>query len=165
MNLIMTATPVSMHELDQHSLDATTWVVQSHILAMYIPSFFSGFLITRFGVRLSSAAFFDAYLCRGGLGANDALLWRMVLLGVGWNFLFLGGTTLLTQSYRMSKRFKVQATNDFIIFGLQAVGSLGAGMLLATLGWNGVLAFSLPWLLVLIPVLIYAKKHLSVPQS
>ena len=84
---------------------------------------------------------------------------------VGWNFLFLGGTTLLTQSYRMSERFKVQATNDFMIFGLQAVGSLGAGMLLATLGWNGVLAFSLPWLLVLIPVLIYAKKYLSVPQS
>ena len=88
----------------------------------------------------------------------------MVLLGVGWNFLFLGGTTLLTQSYRVSERFKVQATNDFLIFGLQAVGSLGAGLLLATSGWNGVLAFSLPWLMLLVAVAIYAKKYLAAPQ-
>ena len=169
MSLIMTATPVSMHELDQHSLDATTWVVQSHILAMYIPSFFSGFLITRFGVlRIIQCGFLLMLICVVvGWGRPELMHYfgSMVLLGVGWNFLFLGGTTLLTQSYRMSERFKVQATNDFMIFGLQAVGSLGAGMLLATLGWNGVLAFSLPWLLVLIPVLIYAKKYLSVPQS
>ena len=169
MSLIMTATPVSMHELDQHSLDATTWVVQSHILAMYIPSFFSGFLIVRFGVlRIIQCGFLLMLICVVvGWGRPELMHYfgSMVLLGVGWNFLFLGGTTLLTQSYRMSERFKVQATNDFMIFGLQAVGSLGAGMLLATLGWNGVLAFSLPWLLVLIPVLIYAKKHLSVPQS
>ena len=169
MSLIMTATPVSMHELDQHSLDATTWVVQSHILAMYIPSFFSGFLIARFGVlRIIQCGFLLMLICVVvGWGRPELMHYfgSMVLLGVGWNFLFLGGTTLLTQSYRMSERFKVQATNDFMIFGLQAVGSLGAGMLLATLGWNGVLAFSLPWLTVLIPVLIYAKKHLSVPQS
>ncbi len=169
MSLIMTATPVSMHELDQHSLDATTWVVQSHILAMYIPSFFSGFLISRFGVlRIIQCGFLLMLICVVvGWGRPELMHYfgSMVLLGVGWNFLFLGGTTLLTQSYRMSERFKVQATNDFMIFGLQAVGSLGAGMLLAILGWNGVLAFSLPWLLVLIPVLIYAKKHLSVPQS
>ena len=169
MSLIMTATPVSMHELDQHSLDATTWVVQSHILAMYIPSFFSGFLIARFGVlRIIQCGFLLMLICVVvGWGRPELMHYfgSMVLLGVGWNFLFLGGTTLLTQSYRMSERFKVQATNDFMIFGLQAVGSLGAGMLLATLGWNGVLAFSLPWLLVLIPVLIYAKKYLSVPQS
>ena len=169
MSLIMTATPVSMHELDQHSLDATTWVVQSHILAMYIPSFFSGSLISRFGVlRIIQCGFLLMLICVVvGWGRPELMHYfgSMVLLGVGWNFLFLGGTTLLTQSYRMSERFKVQATNDFMIFGLQAVGSLGAGMLLAILGWNGVLAFSLPWLLVLIPVLIYAKKHLSVPQS
>ena len=133
MSLIMTATPVSMHELDQHSLDATTWVVQSHILAMYIPSFFSGFLITRFGVlRIIQCGFLLMLICVVvGWGRPELMHYfgSMVLLGVGWNFLFLGGTTLLTQSYRMSERFKVQATNDFIIFGLQAVGSLGAGML------------------------------------
>jgi MFS family permease len=168
MSLIMTATPVSMHELDHHSLDETTWVVQSHILAMYIPSLFSGFLIARFGVlRIIQSGFVLMSVCViVGWGRPDLMHYfgSMVLLGVGWNFLFLGGTTLLTQSYRVSERFKVQATNDFLIFGLQAVGSLGAGLLLATLGWNGVLAFSLPWLMLLVPVAIYAKKYLVAPQ-
>lgn len=157
-----------MHELDHHSLDAITWVVQSHILARYIPSFFSGFLIVRFGVmRIIQSGFLLMLVCVVvGWGRPELMHYfgSMVLLGVGWNFLFLGGTTLLTQSYRVSERFKVQATNDFLIFGLQAVGSLGAGVLLATLGWNGVLAFSLPLLLALIPVLIYARKYLAVPQ-
>ena len=168
MSLIMTATPVSMHELDQHSLDETTWVVQSHILAMYIPSLFSGFLIARFGVlRIIQSGFILMLVCvLVGWGRPELMHYfgSMVLLGVGWNFLFLGGTTLLTQSYRISERFKVQATNDFLIFGLQAVGSLGAGLLLATSGWNGVLAFSLPWLMLLVAVAIYAKKYLVAPQ-
>jgi MFS family permease len=168
MSLIMTATPVSMHEMDQHSLDDTTWVVQSHILAMYIPSFFSGFLVARFGVmRIIQAGFLIMLICVGvGWGRPDLMHYfgTMVLLGIGWNFLFLAGTTLLTQSYRMSERFKVQAANDFLIFGLQAVGSLGAGVLLATLGWNGVLAFSLPWLLLLIPAALYARRYLEVPR-
>ena len=168
MSLIMTATPVSMHELDQHSLDETTWVVQSHILAMYIPSLFSGFLIARFGVlRIIQSGFILMLVCvLVGWGRPELMHYfgSMVLLGVGWNFLFLGGTTLLTQSYRVSERFKVQATNDFLIFGLQAVGSLGAGLLLATSGWNGVLAFSLPWLMLLVAVVIYAKKYLVAPQ-
>ena len=169
MSLIMTATPVSMHEMDHHSLDETTWVVQSHILAMYIPSFFSGFLVARFGVmRIIQSGFLLMLVCVVvGWGRPDLMHYfgTMVLLGVGWNFLFLGGTTLLTQSYRVSERFKVQAANDFMIFGLQAIGSLGAGVLLATMGWNGVLAFSLPWLLLLIPVAIYANKYLAARQS
>ena len=168
MSLIMTATPVSMHELDQHSLDETTWVVQRHILAMYIPSLFSGFLIARFGVlRIIQSGFILMLVCvLVGWGRPELMHYfgSMVLLGVGWNFLFLGGTTLLTQSYRVSERFKVQATNDFLIFGLQAVGSLGAGLLLAASGWNGVLAFSLPWLMLLVAVAIYAKKYLVAPQ-
>lgn len=157
MSLIMTATPVSMHQMDHHSLDDTTWVVQSHILAMYIPSLFSGFLIARFGVlRIIQAGFVLMAICVVvGWGHPELMhYWgSMVLLGIGWNFLFLGGTTLLTQTYRTSERFKVQAINDFLVFGLQAVGSLGAGVLLATMGWNGVLGFSLPWLVLLVPAM------------
>ena len=82
----------------------------------------------------------------------------LVFLGVGWNFLFLGGTTLLTQSYRASERFKVQAVNDFLVFGLQAVGSLSAGILLASIGWSGVMVFALPLLLLLVPVIFYAGR-------
>ena len=148
MSLIMTATPVSMHEIDQHSLDDTTWVVQSHILAMYVPSFFSGVLIARFGVtRIIQIGFFIMVGCIL-VGWGDPMLmhywWSMVLLGIGWNFLFLGGTTLLTLTSQSSERFVVQAANDFMIFGLQAVGSLGAGILLVVYGWNGVILFSAP---------------------
>jgi len=82
----------------------------------------------------------------------------MVLLGIGWNFLFVGGTTLLTTSYRASERFKVQALNDFLVFGLQAVGSLGAGLLLALYGWNSILWLCLPWLVVLPPLLWFATR-------
>lgn len=162
MSLIMTATPVSMHEMDHHSLEDTTWVVQSHILAMYIPSLFSGFLVMRFGViRIIQAGFLIMVACvLVGWGKPELVhYWgSMVLLGIGWNFMFLGGTTLLTQTYRVSERFKVQALNDFLIFGLQAVGSLGAGMLLATLGWNGVMAFSVPWLVLLVLAMLLVVR-------
>lgn len=163
MSLIMTATPVSMHEMDHHSLDDTTWVVQSHILAMYIPSLFSGFLIARFGVmRIIQVGFVLMMACVVVGWGNPELMHyfgSMVLLGIGWNFLFLGGTTLLTQSYRVSERFKVQALNDFMVFGWQAVGSLGAGVLLAVLGWNGVMAFSIPWLVLLLPAMIIVMRR------
>jgi len=162
MSLIMTATPLSMHELDLHSLDDTTRVIQSHILAMYVPSFFSGFLISWLGVkRIIQAGFALMLVCVAiGWGQPDFInYWgTLIFLGVGWNFLFLGGTTLLTQSYRNSERFKVQAVNDFLVFGLQAVGSLSAGVLLASIGWSGVMVFSLPLLLLLVPVLFITRK-------
>ena len=165
MSLIMTATPVSMHEIDQHSLDDTTWVVQSHILAMYVPSLFSGILIVRFGVmRIIQVGFFIMVACVS-VGWGDPMLmhywWSMVLLGIGWNFLFLGGTTLLTQTYQISERFVVQAANDFLIFGLQAVGSLGAGILLIVYGWNGVILFSAPWLALLVLVYFFAQGRVT----
>ena len=148
--------------MDHHSLEDTTWVVQSHILAMYIPSLFSGFLVMRFGViRIIQAGFLIMVACvLVGWGKPELVhYWgSMVLLGIGWNFMFLGGTTLLTQTYRVSERFKVQALNDFLIFGLQAVGSLGAGMLLATLGWNGVMAFSVPWLVLLVLAMLLVVR-------
>ena len=162
MSLIMTATPLSMHELDLHSLDDTTRVIQSHILAMYVPSFFSGFLISWLRVkRIIQAGFALMLVCVAiGWGQPDFInYWgTLIFLGVGWNFLFLGGTTLLTQSYRNSERFKVQAVNDFLVFGLQAVGSLSAGVLLASIGWSGVMLFSLPLLLLLVPVLFITRK-------
>ncbi|PCI74924.1 MAG: MFS transporter [SAR86 cluster bacterium] len=159
MSLIMTATPLSMHEMDHHSLDDTTRVIQGHILAMYVPSFFSGFLISWLGVqRIIQAGLALMVICiLIGWGQPDFInYWgTLVFLGVGWNFLFLGGTTLLTQSYRSSERFKVQAVNDFLVFGLQAIGSLSAGILLASIGWGGVMVFALPLLLLLVPVIFY----------
>jgi len=165
MSLIMTATPLSMHEMDHHSLDDTTRVIQGHILAMYVPSFFSGFLISWLGVkRIIQAGFALMIMCIFiGWGQPDFISYwgTLIFLGIGWNFLFLGGTTLLTQSYRTSERFKVQAVNDFLVFGLQAIGSLGAGILLASIGWSGVMVFALPLLVLLVPVIFYAGKSVS----
>jgi predicted MFS family arabinose efflux permease len=165
MSLVMTATPLSMHELDHYSLDDTTWVIQSHILAMYIPSFFSGLLISWLGAeRVIRAGFVLMVLCVFiGWGQPEFVhYWgTLVFLGVGWNFLFLGGTTLLTQSYRSSERFKVQAINDFTVFGFQAAGSLSAGVLLATVGWNGVMGFAVPGLTLLVAVLFFGGRAIS----
>lgn len=162
MALVMTATPLSMHEFDHHSLESTTRVIQSHILAMYIPSFFSGLLISWLGVvRIIKAGFIMMLLCVVvGWGKPEFIhYWgALVLLGVGWNFLFLGGTTLLAQSYRASERFTVQAVNDFVVFGMQAVGSLSAGLLLATVGWIGVMGFALPGLLLLLATILIAGR-------
>ncbi len=165
MSLVMTATPVSMHELHGYSLDETTRVIQSHILAMYIPSFFSGLLITRFGapgiIKWGIGLMFGCVIIGWGEPAFIHYWGALVCLGIGWNFLFLGGTTLLTQSYRGSERFKVQAVNDFLVFGLQAAGSLSAGVLLATLGWLGVMALVLPALLLLAPIVYMERRSAS----
>lgn len=88
--------------------------------------------------------------------------WALVLLGIGWNFLFLGGTTLLTQTYRQSERFKVQALNDFIVFSMQATAALGSGFVLVQFGWDWLVALSVPWLLILIAVLFYARNRIGV---
>jgi len=161
MSFIMTATPVSMHHIQNHSLQDTTWVIQSHIMAMYLPSLFSGMLIARFGPKNIIAI--GVLLILGCLGSGllgQQLMnywWALVLLGIGWNFMFLGGTTLLTQTYRPCERFKVQAFNDFLVFAPQAIAALGSGFVLVQWGWNWVLVLSLPWLLCLILVLWIGK--------
>ena len=162
MSLIMTATPVSMHEIERYSLESTTRVLQSHILAMYAPSFFSGILISKLGVfrviKFGLAVMtVSIFVGSGEPGYIDYWV-ALIFLGIGWNFLYLGGTTLLTQCYRSPERFRVQAVNDFIVFGLQGFGSLGAGVLLASVGWNGLLTAAVPGLLILLIVIIFARR-------
>ncbi len=165
MSFIMTATPVSMHRVDNISLDDTTWVIQSHIIAMYLPSLFSGLLIAQFGAeKIISVGIALLCLCLA-VGYIEPMLihywWTLVLLGVGWNFLFLGGTTLLTQTYRSSERYKVQALNDFMVFSLQAIAALGSGFVLATWGWDMVILLSLPWLILLLAVLWFGRRRIN----
>ncbi|MFP6808466.1 MAG: MFS transporter [Pseudomonadales bacterium] len=165
MSLLMTATPVSMHTIDHFNLEDTAWVIQSHIIAMFLPSLFSGFLVDRFGpikiiiagLALLAACLLVAYLDR----ALMHYWWALVLLGVGWNFLFLGGTTLLTLTYRNSERFKVQALNDFIIFSMQATAALSSGYILMRFGWSWLVGLSLPWLVMLAVVLFISRNRIS----
>jgi len=151
MSYIMTATPVSMHHMDGHSLADTKWVIQSHIVAMFLPSFFSGRLIERYGAPRIMLAGLIAYLVCGviALSGKDLMhYWLgLILLGIGWNFLFVAGTALLPQSYRGEERFKVQGLNDFVVFGFQAIASLSSGVVIFNFGWDNLVWLALPMLL------------------
>jgi MFS family permease len=147
MSFVMTATPVHMHVLEHHSLQHTKWVIQSHIVAMFLPSFFSGWLMTKVGVKNVIWLGLLAYIASmtAGLSGNHLInYWlALVLLGIGWNFLYLGGTALLPQCYLPEEKFKVQGLNEFMVFGAQALTALSAGLVLSYLGWQGLLISSL----------------------
>ena len=167
MTFIMSATPVSMHVIDGFSLDDTAWVVQSHVIAMFAPSLFTGWLIDRFGLRrLIWAGILLMTLCVVAALINRHLIhyWAgLVLLGIGWNFLFVGGTTLLTRTYQPAERFKAQAFNDFTVYGFQATASLSAGALIFMVGWETVNLLTLPWLLVTLIVVLKMGTRLDRP--
>jgi len=151
MSFIMTATPVSMHVLDAFSIEKTAWVIQSHVMAMFVPSLFTGILISRYGLtEVMLLGVILMGLCVG-LSLTDRHFvhyWSgLVLLGVGWNFLFIGATTLLTTCYGPEERFKAQAVNDLAVFGFQALASLSAGTVIFLAGWETVNAVSLAPLL------------------
>ncbi len=154
MSFVMTAAPISMHNFDHHDVEATTWVVQSHVLAMYLPSLFTGHVIARFGERkvmiwggvlLSSCAvvsLFGHQLMHYWLG--------LVALGLGWNLLFVAGTTLLARSVDPASRHRAQALNDFVVFGSQACASLLAGLAVQQIGWQALNLVTLPLLAAMI---------------
>lgn len=165
MTFIMSATPVSMHVVDGFSMADTAWVVQSHVLAMFIPSFFSGWLIDRFGLgRVMKAGVVLMGLCVVAALGNRHLIhyWSgLVALGVGWNFLFVGATTLLTKTYQPAERFKAQAFNDFTVYTFQATASLSAGAIIFSAGWEMVNLITLPWLLLGLIVIIKMSRQLG----
>lgn len=161
MSFIMTATPVSMHVMDGHSLGQTKWVIQSHIVAMFLPSLVTAWIIKKIGLSKMMTTGLVAYLICIAIafaGKEVSNYWiSLVLLGIGWNFLFIGATTLLPQSYKPSERFKVQAVNDFVIFGTQAVASLSAGWFIFAMGWKILLLINLPFIIFMF-VIIYKWK-------
>jgi len=167
MSYLMTATPISMHHMQGHSLNETKWVIQSHIAAMYLPSLFTPWLVKHLklkGLMLIGTLIYTvvAFIALSGHEVMH-YWWALILLGIGWNFLFLTGTSLLPQSYHASERHKVQATNDFILFGFQAAASLLAGWVLFNAGWHWVVITSLPFIVVLFIVVgFYHKKSLSI---
>ena len=151
MSFIMTATPISMHVHAGHSLDATKFVIQSHIAAMYLPSLVFAWLFGKVGFRGMLWSGVCVYLvCLGVAALNTDFLnyWlALILLGIGWNFLFLSGTNLLARGYRREERFRVQSMNDFLVFSIQAVVSLSSGWFLFHWQWQGVILACIPMVL------------------
>ncbi len=161
MAFMMTAAPLAMHVVDRHSLAVTAAIIQGHVLAMYAPSLVAGGLISRFGagrIMMAGAIFLGATLLVG-LSGREVLHYgvAMVALGVGWNFLYVGGTTLLARSHRPEERFRVQGLNDFTVLGCAALGSLSAGVVMQFLGWDAVLYASMPAILLAIAAILWAR--------
>jgi len=149
MILAMTATPLAM-AAHHHDLAASATVIQFHVLGMFLPSFFTGSLIARFGVLRIMLAGIFLFLCHiltvlSGTGFAS-FVGALILLGVGWNFLYVGGTTLLTTTYTPAEKARAQATNDVTIFIVGLICSFSAGILLQALGWQTMNLILLPWL-------------------
>lgn len=162
MTLVMTATPLSMHINDGYSIEQTASVIRAHVLGMYVPSLVSGFLIERLGVTRMMFIGALGLLVTSIVALQGQLVlhywWALILLGVGWNFLYVGGTTMLTYSYSMSERFRAQAVNEFLVFGTSAIASLLAGTVMHYFGWFKLMLIPIPILLIICTALFLVRR-------
>ncbi|HVT55487.1 MAG TPA: MFS transporter [Xanthobacteraceae bacterium] len=162
MNLVMTSAPLAM-KLCGLPLTASNTGLQWHVIAMYGPSFFTGRLITRFGapVIVTIGLMLTAAAAGVGLSGTDIPhFWTaLVLLGVGWNFGFVGASTLVLECHRPEERAKVQSFNDFIVFGSMVIGSFASGGLLTAYGWSAVCLVTLPPLAFAALTLAWARSQ------
>jgi MFS family permease len=164
MNFLMTSTPLAMRDCG-HPYGDAAFVISSHVVAMFAPSFVTGALIKRLGlvpVMLAGAALNIAAVAVALAGVAVAnFWWALVLLGVGWNFLYIGGTALLTETYRPEERAKAQGANEFAVFAMMTLSSLASGAIVTSAGWEKVNYAAMP----LIAVVIAALAFLSMRKA
>jgi len=161
MTFVMVAAPLSMVTIYGLSVEAATTTIQWHVVAMYAPSFITGFLITRFGVHLIAALglvllVISALVALSGTSEANFIA-ALILLGLGWNFAFIGATTLLTRSYSMAEAVRAQGLNEQFVFGSMAVASIGSGVLLQLIGWKAVNILVIPIAIGAIGLLVWGK--------
>ncbi|NOU04984.1 MAG: MFS transporter [Hyphomicrobiaceae bacterium] len=161
MTLVMSATPLAMNGCGFGFADSAT-VIQAHVIAMFLPSFFTGHLINRFGVLpIIAAGAAIEMLCAVvnfmGIGFFNFLIANM-LVGLGWNFCYVGGSTLLTKSYRTEEKAKVQGTHDFLVYGTTAMAAALSGTLQAQAGWTVTNAASLPMLAIVLGAVFWLSR-------
>ncbi len=151
MNLLMTATPLAMSFCD-YPYATAAFVIEWHVVGMYAPGFFTGSLIQRYGVLkviIAGTVLVAAAVGAALAGNQIAHFWAaLVLLGVGWNLMYTGGTTLLTEAYTPKDKAKTQGLNDFIVFTVMGVSSLLSGALIDAAGWERMNAVALPFVAV-----------------
>jgi MFS family permease len=171
MNLVMTSAPLAM-KMCGLALSDSNFGIQWHIVAMYGPSFFTGALIARFGAPriVAIGLALEAAAASIGLSGVTALHFWLVLvvLGVGWNFGFIGASALVLETHRPQERNKVQAFNDFLVFGVMALGSFSSGQLLANYGWSAVNLVVFPPVLLGLAVLglaALARRRARLPPA
>ena len=170
MAFIMTATPLAMNHRD-YAFSDTALVIQGHVMGMFLPSFFTGSLIQRFGSPRMIATGVVLNLVCIALNFHGESWWHfwtsLMLLGVGWNFMFISATTLLTETYRPAEKALVQGGNDFLVFAMAASGSLLAGVLLSVMDWWELNLTALPLLGIVVVTLIWhrLRQHLVAPET
>jgi predicted MFS family arabinose efflux permease len=161
MNLLMTATPIAM-DFCGHPFSAAAWVIEWHVVAMFLPGFFTGSLIRRHGtlriilagVVLTTGAVFVAL---NGITVGHFVA-ALALVGVGWNFMYTGGTTLLTETYRPNEKSRTQGLNDFIVFATMGVSSLASGALVTSAGWETMNRAALPLLAIIAAAVLWLMR-------
>lgn len=171
MSFLMTVTPIAMGGCGFTFADSS-YVIQAHVLGMYLPAFVTGHLITRFGVHnilVAGATMLGACIVINLSGvAFLNFLSALVLVGVGWNFLFTGGTMLLTETYMPEERAKVQGLNDFFIWGTISIGAVTSGAVQQSLGWEAVNLVMAPLVVLVFLVTLWLRfgaRRAAAPQS
>ena len=162
MSFLMTATPISMHIVHHLSLEKTGIVLQFHVLAMFLPSLFTGNLIKKFGYSYMMYAGVLFYILTILMSFFEPTFLNyfisLIFLGIGWNFLFISGTSLLVTTYKPEEKFKAQGFNDLLVFSSMAIASLSAGVLVSLASWKTVNLFCIPFLILIILSIINADR-------
>ena len=154
MTFLMTATPISMHVMENFSLSKTSFVIQFHVASMFLPSLITGHLIKRLGhsnIIYIGLVFYSITIIASFFEQTFFnYMFALIFLGLGWNFLFISGTSLLTLTYREEEKFKAQGLNDFIVYSVHAMGSLSAGVFLTLTNWKIMNIMCLPFMIIII---------------
>ena len=160
MTFLMTATPISMHIMENFSLSKTSFVIQFHVASMFLPSLITGHLIKRFGhsnIMYVGLVFYSITIIASFFEQTFFnYMFALIFLGIGWNFLFISGTSLLTLTYREEEKFKAQGLNDFIVYSVHALGSLSAGIFLTLTNWKIMNIMCVPFMIIIILTTIRA---------
>ena len=168
MTFLMTATPISMHLMENISLSKTGFVIQFHIAAMFLPSLITGNLIKRFGhskIMYVGVLLFSVTIVTSLFEQNfNNYLIALIFLGLGWNFLFISGTSLLVLCYREEEKFRAQGYNDLIVYSIQAIASLSAGVFLTLTSWKTMNVICLIFLIIITLSTIRADYIKKKPQ-
>jgi MFS family permease len=168
MNLLMTGTPLAMMA-HHHTFADTAFVIQWHVVGMFLPGFFTGTLVQRWGERTVIVLGIALNVLAVAAAAVDVgvpnFLLAMTLNGIGWNFMFVAGSTLVTKAYAPAERARTQAANDFLVFGTAAVTSLSSGQLLHHRGWQVVLATAAVMMLLALVGAIWRTSRAATPPS
>ena len=160
MTFLMTATPLSMHVMEKMSLSKTSIVIQFHVASMFLPSLMTGHLIKKFGhsnVIYAGLFLYSVTLAVSIFDQNFInYMIALIFLGLGWNFLFISGTSLLVLTYREEEKFKAQGLNDFVVYSIHAIGSLSAGIFITLTNWKIMNLICIPFLILIILVSLRA---------